>query len=393
MTHALIIGGGIAGTATAMALGKAGISSTVYEAYPSGGNDIGAFLQIMHNGIDALRAIDSDQVVVDASFRTTLVEYLDAAGNPFVSRPIGGDYASRDGVRTLTRAGLYRVLQGELVRRDGRIEHNKQLSTAASAVNGRVLATFADGTQAEGDLLIAADGLHSTARKLIDPQAPAPRYSGMNIVYGITDAPAVPVGYDAFRMIHGNRSLFGYTTSPEGVTLWAAYLPGLALSKAEIAGTTPAQWRERLAALFAEDDDTTAVRIISATTDAFKASSVYDIPSLPTWHRDSMVLVGDAAHAADPQAAQGASMALEDSVILAQCLRDLPTVAEAFSAYERIRRPRVERLVAFSGAHAGSLDEAKDKARAEKRAWLFEHHIDWNSTIIDNNPLAQESNR
>ncbi|MFJ4649652.1 FAD-dependent monooxygenase [Nocardia sp. NPDC088792] len=384
MTHALIIGGGIAGTTTAMALNKAGISSTVYEAYPSGGNDIGAFLQIMHNGMDALRAIDADQVVVDGSFRTSQVEYLDAAGKPFVSRSIGGEHARDDGVRTLSRASLYHALQNELVRRGGRIEHNKRLSNAASVAGGRVLAYFTDGTQAEGDLLIGADGIHSTIRTVVDAQAPVPRYSSMNIVYGRTADPAIPMGQDVFRMIHGNRGLFGYTTSPEGVTFWVTYLPGSALSKTEIASITPMQWRERLSALFTDDADTTAARIVGAT-DNFSASGVYDIPSLPTWYRGSMVLVGDAAHAADPQAAQGASMALEDSVILAQCLRDLPTLSEAFYMYERIRRPRVERLVAFSGAHTSSLDQAKDKASPEKRAWLYEHHIEWNSLITADN--------
>src|SRR4051794_38046203 len=68
MTHALIIGGGIAGTVTAMALRKAGIDSTVYEAYRTGADDIGAFLTIMSNGLDALRAVDADGTLEDNSF-------------------------------------------------------------------------------------------------------------------------------------------------------------------------------------------------------------------------------------------------------------------------------------------------------------------------------------
>ncbi|MFI5782955.1 FAD-dependent oxidoreductase [Nocardia sp. NPDC051570] len=381
MTHALIIGGGIAGTATAMALRKAGISSTVYEAYPTGGDDIGAFLMIMHNGMDALRAIAADEPVVAASFRTDNAEYLDGAGNVFSCGPFGPGHPDPVGPRTLTRADLYRTLHSELRHRGGRIEHGKRLVSAATRADGRVVAEFDDGTHAEGDLLIGADGIHSVTRSLIDPSAPTPRYTGLNIAYGYTDAADIPLSPDTFRMIRGGSG-FGHTTSPEGITFWVVHLPGAPLGKAEIAATTAAQWRERATKLFADDAETTAMRIINSTTDEIMVSAVHEISSLPHWHRDSMVLVGDAAHAASPLEGQGASTALEDSVILAQCLRDLPTLSEAFSAYERIRRSRVERLVVFSG-RAATMAEAKEKARPERRSWLLDHHIDWDTPITD----------
>ncbi|QIS18974.1 FAD-dependent oxidoreductase [Nocardia terpenica] len=379
MTHALIIGGGIAGPVTAMALQKAGISSTVYEAYPTGGDDIGAFLMIMHNGMDALRAIGADEPVVAASFRTDNAEYLDGAGNVFSRGPFGPD----DGVgpRTLTRADLYRTLHDELRRRGGRIEHGKRLSSVVTRADGRVAAAFDDGTHAEGDLLIGADGIHSVTRSLIDPEAPTPRYSGLNIAYGYTDAADIPLSPNTFRMIRGGSG-FGHTTSPEGITFWVAHLPGAPLDKAEIAATTTTQWRERATELFADDAETTAIRVINSTTDEIMVSAIHEIPSLPHWHRDSMVLVGDAAHAASPLEGQGASMALEDSVILAQCLRDLPDLSDAFGAYECIRRSRVEHLVAFSG-RAATMAEAKEKARPERRSWLVDHHIDWDTHITE----------
>lgn len=84
---------------------------------------------------------------------------------------------------------------------------------------------------------------------------------------------------------------------------------------------------------------------------------------------DQSVLVGDAAHAASPAAGQGASMALEDSAILAKCLRDLPDTQQAFTTYERHRRQRVERLVAISAA------QGTRSTRAESREWLYRHHI------------------
>ena len=70
--------------------------------------------------------------------------------------------------------------------------------------------------------------------------------------------------------------------------------------------------------------------------------SLQIMPQRPHWHRGRMVLVGDSAHAPSNSSGQGASLAIESAVQLARCLRDLPDVATAFAAYERLRRPRVE---------------------------------------------------
>jgi len=107
-----------------------------------------------------------------------------------------------------------------------------------------------------------------------------------------------------------------------------------------------------------------------------------------------MVVIGDAAHATSPSSGQGASMAIEDAVVLAKCLRDLPTTAEAFTAYEALRRNRVERVVAH-GARSSNLKAAGPLARrlrdlmlplflarvaaksAKSLAWMHRYHVDW----------------
>ncbi|WP_414638650.1 FAD-dependent monooxygenase, partial [Actinophytocola sp.] len=86
-----------------------------------------------------------------------------------------------------------------------------------------------------------------------------------------------------------------------------------------------------------------AGEIIDATEHVFSGSNTYDFPTVPVWHRGRMIIIGDAAHATSPASGQGASMALEDAVTLAKCLRDLPA---AYTAYENLRRKRVERVVA-----------------------------------------------
>ena len=82
--------------------------------------------------------------------------------------------------------------------------------------------------------------------------------------------------------------------------------------------------------LFAEDDSP-AAEIIHATPGKLSGWATYDLPSVPTWHRGSMIVIGDAAHATAPSSGQGASMAIEDAVVLARCLRDLPEIPHAHS--------------------------------------------------------------
>ena len=86
-----------------------------------------------------------------------------------------------------------------------------------------------------------------------------------------------------------------------------------------------------------------------------------DIPTVPTWSKGRMVLIGDAANATSPSSGQGASLAIESAVELARCLRDLPH-EQAFAAYEQLRRARVEKIIA-QAARTNS-----DKAAARSSA-------------------------
>ncbi|GLW29147.1 FAD-dependent monooxygenase [Actinoplanes regularis] len=344
MTKALVIGGGIAGCATAIALRAAGFEPVVYEAYPAGGDDAGAFLTVMGNGMAALRSLDAHRPVIAGSYPAASVQIYDAGGRLLETRGIGD--AGETGPRTLLRSTLYRALQDEAVSRGVRIEHGRRLVQAGMLAGGGVQATFADGGSATGDVLVGADGIHSATRTLIDPDAPRPRYTGQAVVYGYASGVPAPTAPDAYHMIFGSRAFFGYTAAPDGRTWWFARIPGPQAGP-EQATSTAAQWRERALRAFA-DDASPAAAVIRATGDEVTGGDSYDVPTTPIWHRGSMVLAGDAAHAASPAAAQGASMALEDAVTLARCLREEADTARAFAAYEAIRREPTEQTVAAS---------------------------------------------
>jgi FAD-dependent urate hydroxylase len=395
---ALIIGGGIAGPVTAMALQRAGIAPVVYEAYDkSAGLDAGAFLTVAVNGLDALRTLDAHEPVLDAGFSTRNIEFFSGTGKRLGEVPTGGALPDGTVAHTIKRADLYRVLHEEAVRRGVRIEHGKRLVDAETTPVGGVVARFEDGSRAAGDLLIGADGIHSRTRRIIDPAAPEPRYTGLGNIGGFTRDASVDTRPGIYVMVWGKRAFFGYTVSPSCEIWWFANPPSAReLTRAELAATTE-QWRRRLIDLFA-DDATPAVEIIEATTGELAATNQYDVPSVPTWHRGPMIIVGDAAHATSPASGQGASMAIEDAVVLAKCLRDLPDIRQAFAAYEGLRRERVERVVAqgarsSSGKAAGPIARVlrdlmlpvilKRVAGSGERslAWVYDYHIDWDEQV------------
>ncbi|MFI5998163.1 FAD-dependent oxidoreductase [Streptomyces sp. NPDC051362] len=340
---ALIIGSGIAGPCAAMALQQAGIDSVVYEARSTGADGVGVFLTLASNGIDALRSIGAEGPAVSAGFPTPAIDMVSTTGKALgqvrTSGP-DGDTVSR----TLKRADLYSAVRDEAQRRGVRIEQGKRLVDAQNTKDG-VRAVFADGSEEVGDLLIGCDGLHSTVRGLIDPAAGAPGYSGLIGLGGYTSGVPVNTQVGSYQMMFGKRAFFGFVPSPDGQVWWFANLPHpKEPDRGALAGVDPEVWRHRLTSFFA-DDTGPAAELIRASREITPASPMHALRTVPAWHRGRMIIIGDAAHAPSPTSGQGASLSIEDAVELAKALRDLPNVEGAFTAYESLRRPRVERIV------------------------------------------------
>ena len=139
----------------------------------------------------------------------------------------------------------------------------------------------------------------------------------------------------------GRRAFFGYLVRDDGQIYWFANVADPNPPETPRSST---QWREHLLDLL-DDDFALISRIINADTTELSAYPIHDIPTSRVWRTDHVVLIGDAAHATSPSSGQGTSMAFEDAVVLARCLRDASTTAAAFLAFEEVRRARVERVV------------------------------------------------
>lgn len=399
LSEAIIVGGGLAGTATALALQRAGIGATIHEGSPAGADDVGAWLTLAANGQDALATLGLAGAVADAGFATPRMTLRTGANRELLDFASGADRADGLQARTIRRPDLYRVLRDATERAGVPITFGGRLLDVEPLPRGRVRARFTDGSEASGDLLIGADGLRSRTRRIIDPAAPAARYTGLLNVGGY--ARGLDLGRPAgvLDFCFGRRCFLGYVSSPRGDVWWFTNPPSPEPGRAELAAMTEDRWRGRLLDLFA-DDDLPVQLLLDASDSLFAGWPTYDIPTVSTWHRSGMVLVGDALHAASPASGQGASMAFEDAVTLALCLRDRPTRSDAFAAYERLRRKRVEAVVA-RGKRAGDAKApgpvgrwVRDRlvmpavAASMRRSgpardeWLTGRHIDWDTEIL-----------
>jgi FAD-dependent urate hydroxylase len=375
-----------------MALAKAGIRADVFEAYGRGADGVGAFLGLASNGLEALGTLGLHHLADCQGFETPRMRIAMANGRTLAEFPLGSDKANAPVPRTVSRSGLYEALRNEAERRGIPIRYGKKLVTAEPRAGAPgVVARFADGTTASADLLIGADGIQSSVREIIDQDAPRPRYVPLLNAGGYARGPRVDGEIGVMQMIFGRRCFFCYTPHPNGEVWWFANPPEpRERSRNELAAITAEQWKTRLIDLFA-DDLALAVDLIRATPAIAIGWNTYDVPHVPRWHRDRMVIIGDAAHATAPSAGQGASMAIEDAVVLAKCLRDVPDVDQAFGAYERSRRQRVERVVA-QGRRNGQLKSLGlvtrlllpiffKLRRPDDLSWLYDYRVEWDEVV------------
>lgn len=405
ISTALIIGGGVAGPVAAMALQKAGIEATVYEAYPATGTAVGGGLSLAPNGLDALDVIDAGWRVRELGIPVTSMEMQDHAGRPLARF---GNPPGVEPQQFVWRAELHRALAEEASARGIRTEPGKRMVRAVETETG-VVAHFDDGTTATGDVLIGADGIHSAVRTLIDPDAPGPQYAGMVSFGGQVRGHGLPSTGGTMPMVFGEGAFLGYQVFDDGSGVWFVNVPSTEpTSAAQLRQqATPAGWLERLPALFA--DDRVPARQLIANTDPDDLVVVGPMEYLrpgAVWSRGRMVLVGDAVHAPSSSSGQGASLAIESAIQLARCLRDLP-YGEAFAAYEAERRPRAERVIKEttrknSGKTAGRIGRVVNAwairifgklSKPEKLAWMFDYPIDWDAPVTARAQEARDSVR
>ncbi len=327
-----VIGAGIAGPTLGIALRRAGLEPVVYEASDTPRDDAGAFLNVAPNGITALRALGLDHVLDGLGFQNDRLIFHNESGRVLADVPVGGI--------TVMRGALSRALRAAAERAGVRFEFGKALASIDDR-DGNVLTRFADGSTARARAVIGADGIHSRTRQSHFIDAPKPAYTGIINLGGVVST-GLPSTGTAMHMVFGRRSFFGYAVRPGGETYWFSnFARAEEPPRGQLSNVDAEQFAPDLLKLH-RGDPPEVREILEALRGEIGIYPVHDLLSLPTWHRGAVCLIGDAAHAIGPHVGQGASLALEDALIVARCLRDIPDVTTAFATFERLRRPRVD---------------------------------------------------
>jgi 2-polyprenyl-6-methoxyphenol hydroxylase-like FAD-dependent oxidoreductase len=378
--RALIIGCGVSGPVLAMYLQKAGFEPVIYERRSETTSAAGGSFNLAPNGMDVLETLGLADQVRAVGNNTKHIAFFNHKGKQLGMNP--------ESTVLLNRGELQRVLVQNADKSGIELNFGKRLIETTERGDA-VVATFEDGTEATGDFMIGCDGIRSTVRGAVVPGAAQPGYTGIVDTAGRSHLPGLLEPDNIMRMTFGLKGFFGYQALPDGEVFWFqnAHFPDEPDYQA-LRALPDDVWRDRLLAMH-KDDHAPITDIIAANT-AMERFSIYEAPTVPVWSRGRICLIGDAAHAMGPHTGQGASMALEDAVTLAKCLRDNDDIPQAFAAYIAARKPRVTEVIAQTrrtGAQKspGPLGRMiRDlvlpmflKQQVGKTTALYQHHIDW----------------
>jgi 2-polyprenyl-6-methoxyphenol hydroxylase-like FAD-dependent oxidoreductase len=253
-----------------------------------------------------------------------------------------------------------------------------------------VIAHFEDGTFSEGEVLLGSDGVRSAVRRHLLPDARA-EYTGLIGVGGFTAASAVAgLPRDTMTFVFGRRGFFGYSGADTGTALWWSNLfRDQELTRNELNHVDVDAVKAALLRRFGTYHQ--PIPALTTHSTGMLQLNVYDVRSLPTWHRRRILLIGDAAQAVSPNAGQGASLALEDAMYLATLLPDFGYEA-ACDMFERHRKPRAEKVVAEGrrrGRDKSVVGPLQQKVRElmirvflplfgrHGDRWLYDYEIAW----------------
>jgi 2-polyprenyl-6-methoxyphenol hydroxylase-like FAD-dependent oxidoreductase len=275
-------------------------------------------------------------------------------------------------VMRVRRSDLQDVLL-DAVREEGiQVHYSRQVVRIEEKDDGGIAATFSDGAIETADLLLGCDGIHSTVRSLyVDPEA-TPEYSGISVIYSFlpeSDLPSTTSSTAEFTGTLTADGLFALgpcTASSPKVLFWffSHEVPIPA------SGNTRDGWEEH-GRLEVERFKTNLldvlrdvqgewgilVKSVVKETRTVKFYPVFKLPFGGKWSRGRSLLLGDAAHAMQPHAIQGVSMALEDAFLLSRLLQKSSSstssvLSDVFEKFDGIRRPRIEKFARIAGQNA-----------------------------------------
>jgi 2-polyprenyl-6-methoxyphenol hydroxylase-like FAD-dependent oxidoreductase len=332
-----IIGGGIGGLTLAVAMQRKGMDVSVYENAPEW-RPLGAGLGITGNAVKAFRAIGLEEDILNAGKVIEKLRIVDTKGTHITftdSVKISNQYGVVNNF-AMHRADLHEVLISNL--REGTVKLGKGCIDFVQSQN-EVTLTFHDGTTAVANYLIACDGIHSAARKKFFPSS-LPRYAGYTCWRGVTSDVPDDFDWDQTSETWGRGARFGIVPLKGERVYWFA-----CLNATENNPVMRSMQRDDLLTYFAHFHHPVPQLIQGTSPDKIIWNDIIDLSPLKRFAFGNVVLMGDAAHATTPNMGQGACMAIEDAVVLANCIEAASSLDEAFMQFESKRIARTTKIV------------------------------------------------
>ena len=347
VSHVLVAGAGLAGTAAAIGLAAGGVAVDLVDIKP-GAAATGSGITMQGNGLRELRRLGVWDAVLAAGypFDSAGLRAPDAAGTLLADLPDartgGPDLPATVG---LPRPALARIMTDRAVAAGAKL----RLGIAASALSQDsdcVDVTFSDGSAGRYDLVIGADGIRSATRRMMGI-TDEPRPTGMGIFRAFGPRPASVTRTDLYY--GGPAYIAGYCPTSAD-TLYAYVVEDARDRSGQTSAERLAAMRELAAAYHGPWDDIRA----TLTDPAAVSYTLFESLLVPApWHRGRVVLIGDAAHACPPTLAQGAAQALEDAAVLTELLLTSAVLNDALWAAFTARRFNRARTVVEASCQLG----------------------------------------
>jgi len=316
MPRILVVGAGIGGLCAARAIAMAGHDPVILERSPAG-TTLGAGLVLWPNAVHALDALRHGEAVRTVAAPARRTVFRNARGRTLSKTDIEA-VADSEGAPMLVveRPDLQEVLAEGVT-----VSHDVEVS----AVDERGV-TLADGDRVGGDAIIGADGIGSVVREHVSPGA-RPIETGYTVIRGVADH---DIGSGETFEAWGSGRLVGGAALPAGRSYWFYEAPSESIDgRAAVAGIDAERW-----------PPPTPAQVAATQSETVLVNRILRMDPLRTWTRGTVTLLGDAAHAMEPNLGQGAAQAIEDSQALLVALRQGGDLAGALAKYAEARRRR-----------------------------------------------------
>jgi 2-polyprenyl-6-methoxyphenol hydroxylase-like FAD-dependent oxidoreductase len=356
---AIVIGAGIGGLAAAAGLARAGWRVTVFEQAPAFA-PAGAGISLAPNAVRALDRLGLGRALRQRGVATGAAGIRTASGR-WLLRTTVDQLTHRYGEPAflLHRADLHGMLHAAAGPADLRTGHRVTgVTSRPDGAEVQFQTSDRSGTE-RADLVVAADGIHSAVRHQMFPDHPGAVYAGYVTWRGVVPAASAPTNLSGITETWGRGRRFGIAPLADGRVYWFATTVAVEGTRVDddlsaVAGRF-AGWHEPIPGLLAATPRT-----------ALLGHDIYHVATpLPAYATGRVVLLGDAAHAVTPDLGQGAALALEDAVVLSAVTSAHGDLGAALAEYDRLRRPRTQRLVRASARVARLAN-----ARHRSTAWL-----------------------